>query len=369
MDIAFDTQKKLNQLCLQACLKRQDKDTGYIYFDDKDFQKLSTKQVPMLENMAFVLSLFNQKQQDSFFEAEKLLVRLLSYYKEGNFPKYLHEAPSYQNPFVSIWIYPYLYKIKTNFRSYLNKTILKSLSEICDEIKNYAKTIEPYHHLKPLVDAILEKPILELFGSFESAFAVSISGIDKLPLKVKEQEIKFLEKGHIMLSLFDFMHAEAKGEYLPDLLPDHPLHLKLSLFYEPFHKREYPSELFYNKVFRQGLVWQDKKGFEHVLSFDEYLNASKTRFGLELKGNLSLHQEGGIYFPQSMSVTQGGRKGTLLLKNQPILILGLNKSIKVLSTKDLILKYEKRPQELFHEVSSSLKAALSGSFDILIELD
>ena len=365
MDVAFETQKKLNHLNLQAALKRIDKDTGYLYFDEKQPFCLGTKKAPFIENLSYVLCLFNQKSQEGFQHAEKTLSKLLCFYKDGNFPKYLSDYPSMDNPYVGIWAYPFFHQILKHFKSYLNKELCRSLELICSDIKKYCETITPYHHLEPLVQAILDKPISEMSYTFESAAAFMISS--KRPAKLQAQMVKFTENGHLMLSAFDFIKSQALGEFSPDLLEDHPLHLKLSLFYEPFDKTPIDPCLFEKPLFLNGHVWVDSKKREHVLSFDECVQLTKTDSYIEISGFNELHKEVGIYFPSGMKATQNSKPGTYFLKKIPIEVVGHERSFNLVSSQNLALVYEKRKEELFTASSLALKVQTSGPFTIRVE--
>lgn len=367
MDVAFEISKKLNNLNLQAALKRQDKDTGLIYFDEKNPFHLATKKVPFIENLAYVLALFNHKNLDGFHAGEKMLEKLLFFYKEGNFPKYIHDFPIYESPYTGIYAYPYLFQILKNFKPYLKAEIYEKVKSIAFAIQSTSHALATYHHLEPLVSAIQQKPIKELFYSFESAYALVVSCHDLLPSVLRSQEIKFTENGHCMLSLFDFLKAQNQASYPGHLLNDHPLHLKLSLFYEPFEKRCIALDFFEPSLFPIGFRWIDNKEFEHVMTFDDNAEVSILDGVYEISGNLELHQEFGVYFPMMMTVLQNDKKGTYFLKNEPIYVSGFTKTFKVTSSKNLAFEYQKRKQELFQSSCLVLKNQTSGSFHIRIE--
>lgn len=365
MDTAFETAKKLNYLNLQAALKRLDKDTGYIYFDEKNPFCPNTKKAPVIENLSYVLCLFNQKSQEGFQQAEKTLNKLLSFYKDGNFPKYLSDYPLMDNPYIGILAYPFFYQILKHFKSYLNKELCQNLKLVCEQIKSFAQTINPYHHLEPLVCAILDKPIQELLYNWESAAAFMIS--NKRPKKLLSQKIKFTENGHLMLSPFDFIKAQTLGEFDPDLLEDHPLHLKLALFYEPFEKTPLDLGFFENPLFPEGYVWKDSKNKQHVLSFCQQMSVVKEDHIIEVTGDNELQKEVGIYFPSGMIASQNQKRGTYFLKHEIIEVVGLDRKFKITSSQNLALVYEKRKEELFTASSLALKVQLSGPFNIRIE--
>jgi len=82
---------------------------------------------------------------------------------------------------------------------------------------------------------------------------------------------------------------------------------------------------------------------------------------------LELHKEFGVYIPLDMEVTQGGKKGTYFLKNEPILIKGHNRILQLECSQNLGVVYQKRPEELFDTESLGLKILSSGPFRIRLK--
>jgi hypothetical protein len=202
--------------------------------------------------------------------------------------------------------------------------------------------------------------------SWESGLVFSLIDSELLNLSLQPYG-KYLENGHLMLSYLDFIQADHLKKYSPDLLKDHPMHLKLSLFYEPFVKKNYPDELFNSKTFKDGIIWKDDFDAGHVLSWDEKASSfTQDESSLSFNGELELHESFGVYFPLEMVVTQEGKKGTYFLKNKPILIQGHNQSFTLLSDHNIGLMMEKRPKELFSTLSLSLKILSSGPYTIKI---
>jgi len=86
MDISFELSKKLNQLCIQSCLKRQDKETLYIYFDESKPFDLETKKIPTLENFAFALALLIRKAKKASSWPSRFLKSYFPIIKLAIFP-------------------------------------------------------------------------------------------------------------------------------------------------------------------------------------------------------------------------------------------------------------------------------------------
>ncbi len=366
MDIGFEIGKKLNLLALNAALIRQNKETLWIHFDEKDPFNFKTPLVPIIENIAYVLTCFNHKTQDSFQAGQKRLQQILALHQGGNFPKYLHQFPDFESPYIGLLVFPYLYKISKNFAPYLNKEILSQVDLVLEEIRKKTDQVTLYNQIEPLAAFIRNKQVGALNESWESGLAFSL--IDSTVLNLSLQPYgKYLENGHLMLSYLDFIKGDHFKKYSPDLLKDHPMHLKLSLFYEPFIKKNYPDELFTSKTFKDGLNWKDDFDAGHVLSWDEKAHKlSHSQTEICLKGKLDLHEALGIYFPKNMVVTQKGLKGTYFIKNIPILVEGHDKSFVITSDHNMGLVKEKRPKELFDEPSLSLKILSSGDYNLTI---
>lgn len=367
MDVLFEVSKKLNTLCIQAASKRLDLETGFVYFDEKHPFNFDTKKIPFLENLSYALALLNQKNVEGFHAGEKILETLFCFYKEGNFPKYIHEFPKFESPYIGVFSYPYFYQIRKNFKSYLKSELFERLQIIMEDIKQSVSKLMVYHHLEPLIKAIFNQRIENLYYSFESALAFVMTSRENLPHKLVSQEIKFTENGHVMLSLFDFIKAQKEGLYPLKLLSDHPLHLKLSLFYEPFEKKEIPEDFFENSLFPIGYRWDSENGQEHVLTFDEVSKTQKSHT-ITFEGSLELHTEFGLYFPSQMQILQNNQKGTYFVKNDEITVTGLGKIFKISSTANLALEYQKRKQELFNSSCLALKNQTSGPFKIHLEI-
>lgn len=368
MDVSFEIVKKLNTLNKQAAFKRLDKETGFIYFDEAQPFNFATKKIPFIENLAYVLALFNNKSVEDFHLGEKNLKKLLCFYKEGNFSRYLHEFPLLESPYIGVFAYPYFYQIIKNFKAYLQVEVYEKLEIIQKQIKENIKNLSIYHHLEPLIAAIFDQPIKQLYYSFESAYAFMISKKENLPEALMSQEIKFIERGHLMLSLFDFLKWQSLDTYPPYVNIDHPLHLKLSLLYEPFEKKQIKPSFFQEPLFQIGYKWQQDNLNEHVMTFDHNVKIARTKKGMVFEGLLQLQEEFGLYFPRQMQITQAGEKGTYFLKDQPILIEGLGKSFKIHSSAPVVLEYQKRKQELFNDSCLALKNQSSGSFTIELEI-
>lgn len=367
MDIAFDLKRKLNQLALQAAQLRLDEDTGLVYFDDKKPFDKKTKKAPILENIAYVLALYNLKSQESFLMAEKLLVRLLSFYRDGGFPKYLHEQSYEKSPYTQAYVYPYLWKILENFGSYMSLAMKERLKESLFMIKQSLDSFNPYHHIVPLYQAIKQQPVEINSYSFENALALSIADVSSLRWNFEHKQTRFVEKGHLMLSLFDFIKAQKEGFFEPHLLDDHPLHLKLSLFYDPFEVKQYPETLFFEMQFADGLVFKDAKGIQHVISFDPNGKIDKHNEVLRISALLQLHETLGVYLPQNTKLSRGDKAATYFLKSEPIKASIQDVIFEITSSVNLSVSYEKRPQELFEESSLALKASSSGECQIVIK--
>lgn len=368
MDVSFEVSKKLNTLNMQACVKRLDKDTGLIYFDERHPFNFSTKKIPFIENLAYVLALFNHKNVEGFHTGEKILEKLLCFYKQGHFPKYIGDFPDIESPYTALFAYAYFHQMIKNFKPYLKSDLFEKLVKISEEIKQNLGNLHIYHHLEPLVEAILDRPIKTLHYSFESAYAVAIASLKNLPARIEPQEIKFTEHGHLMLSLFDFLKAQSEGFYAPYLVNDHPLHLKLAILYEPFEKKVWPSDFFASANFPIGLYWQTEDLNQHVFTFDENAKINKTEKTFTFQGDLELHNEFGLYFPFDMEVTQNQKKGTYFLKNVPIYVKGHGKAFIIISSNNLVLEYQKRKQELFTSSCIALKNQTSGPFTIQLEI-
>lgn len=368
MDVSFEVSKKLNTLSRQAALKRLDKETGFIYFDEAHPFNFNTKKIPFIENLAYVLALFNNKSVEDFNLGQKRLEKLLCFYKEGNFPKYIHEFPSFESPYIGVFAYPYFYQMIKNFKPYLQVELYEKLEIIQEQIKTNLKNLSVYHHLEPLIEAIFDRPISNLYYSFESAYAFVISKKENLPNKVRSQEIKFTEHGHVMLSLFDFLKGQSLEVYPPYLNVDHPLHLKLSLLYEPFEKKVIDPSFFEEPLFPIGWRWEESNLNQHVLTFDNNAKVLQKPGRMIFEGSLALHEEFGLYFPDKMLITQSDHKGTYFLKNQPIMIQGLGKKFKLQSSANLVLEYQKRKQELLGSSCLALKNQSSGSFQIELDI-
>jgi hypothetical protein len=362
MDDRLGLTRKLNDLALQAALKRQDSITGLIYFDETHPYDQKSKLIPFVENLAFVLTLFNLKNQEAFLKAEDRLIQLLAYHKEGNFPKYLHEFPLYSSPYIGIFCYPYLMKIKNSYKTYLNRVVIEKLDEVMSQIKNWTHSIEVYHNLKPLYQAIHCEPVEALFSSYESALALSLLDHDSIPA-LSYQPVRATQHGHVRLCYLHFLQAQREQYYPRYLLNDHPLHLKLSLFYEPFREKSYPQGLVSDQQLFPGFVWECSKQSQHVIGFDEADQVRGERF-IELSGCLQLHAHFHIYLPYGMELLQFGKKGTYFLKNEPIKITGHDKTLILESTVNLAVGYKKPPYELFDQVGLYLKVNLSGPFKI-----
>lgn len=364
MDSAFELGKKLNHLAMSAFLKRLDHKTGLVYFDETDPFNFETKKAPLLENMSYVLCLFNQKSQESFAQAEKLLLKLLSYLHEGNFPKYFHEAPLQTSPYTGAYCYPYLFKMLANFGHFMGQSLKDKIAQALSDIKKALSSLKIYHHLEPLYEAMQSHQCSLNALGFENAFAVALSDPSKVKTLESHYLTAFFERGHLMLSLFDFIKAQDEGVYPPHLLDDHPLHLKLSLFYEPFEKRSYAELKLPSSYSPKAFVFYDEKKRQRLISTEDKASLTLFKEGFDLHAELALHESLGIYMPKEMTLHQFGKKGTYFLKNEPIIIEGLSHKFTLISSVNLAVAYDKRPQELFDETSLALKALSSGPLQI-----
>lgn len=370
IDEGFEIKKKLNNLCLEAALKRVCQETEWVFFDERHPFDFSKKWIPVLENGAYILALFNHKSAEAFLKGERLLNRLLNYQINGVFPRYIHEFKENLHPYTSFYLYPYFFKILENFHSYLKPSTLVLLKDVLDKMKQVMQAQPIYKHLTVLNDAIMGNPLNKIDLSKENGLAISLLK-SPIELDVDLNVEVFFEKGHIQKTLLDYILADQKGVYTQDLLEDHPLHLLLSLFYEPFEKKQVNICYDSKKRLIEGFVFEDQKGMNQVISFDQtgfnYFEASEE--GFHLKGDLKLHDHFTLYFPLEMEVTQLENKGCYLLKNELIYIKGLGHTFTLISNQNLEFCLAKRQKELFNQGCKALRINYSGPFDVKLKME
>lgn len=370
IDEAFEIKKKLNNLCLEASSKRLCQETEWVYFDEKHPFDFSKKLIPVLENGAYILALFNHKNAEAFLKGERLLNRLLNYQVDGVFPKYIHEFKDTLHPYTSFYLYPYLFKISENFHSYLKPTTLDLLKAVLAKMRLCMQKQSIYKHLAALNDVIFGKTLTKIDLSKENNLALSLLN-SPIHLELDTSLEVFFERGHIQKTLLDFIMADQKGIYTQDLLEDHPLHLLLSLFYEPFEKKQIDISYDVKKRLIEGLVFEDQKGINQVISFDQtgFNHFEAFSSGFHIKGDLKLHDSFTIYLPLEMDVTQFENKGCYLLKNEPIYIRGLGHTFKLICNQNLEFCFAKRQKEVFDTASKALRINYSGPFDIRLKIE
>jgi len=376
MDELFEKKRQLNTLNLEAAFKRRSSVTGFVHFDEKKPFDFQTPYIPFLENLSFALACFNQKTHEGFEEAKRLLTHLLAYETLGCFPAYLHQFPEIQDPYLGLKAYPYLVKIERYWLDYLPQPLKGMLKQVMTRVLEVGMNLELYPSMKILVQAIQHRTIDFIDLSREAAWAISLVSGGEIPLAfwdirlgVLELSHQIWERGHPALNLFQFIEAQQKGSFFRELLQDHPLHLLLSIFYDPFESHR--PLLVLNQVSPHfpGLIWRDDKQELCVISVDrkEGFEVSAQGERLYIKGDLALHEAFHVYFPSQCTFTQAGVKGTYFLKSRPIEVLGRGARFNIESSKNTSLTFQVRPGELFGELCCSLGIKSSGPFSLNIQ--
>lgn len=102
-------------LAIAAGRRLQKKQTGLIHYCHQSEDLITHDTIPLLENALFALALFRSRLSDNVLEGKALLERILAFEIEGNFPIYMHEYPSQNDPYLSYRLLPIFYWITIDF--------------------------------------------------------------------------------------------------------------------------------------------------------------------------------------------------------------------------------------------------------------
>lgn len=137
IDLEEDAKRKLTELHLRAAASMQSAQTGFLHLCYETPGCRET--IPLLENFCYVLALFRSRLADSILEGKALLIKLLAFEVEGNFPTYVHEYPQCKQRALGLDIAPLLVALARDYRVCL-KEELPHLKDLIQRILTKAQT-------------------------------------------------------------------------------------------------------------------------------------------------------------------------------------------------------------------------------------
>ncbi len=131
--------KELHERSYQAGLKRLSKRTKFVHGTDDD----ETREIILpYENLLYVLSLFQQRTQESCQEARSILDRILQFQlHDGNFCQYIHEYPNNPNSLTALECLVPLFFIRKYFYPLLTIDEKHALSQSIDKLVQFLERV------------------------------------------------------------------------------------------------------------------------------------------------------------------------------------------------------------------------------------
>ena len=133
---------KCVELALNAGRKFQCQQTGFVHYNEQTSLDEPHYTIPIYENFLFALTLLRTRQGDQIQEAKQLLKNLLPFQNQitaaGNFPHYLHQYPTCNNPYLPIHLLVPFYWILKDFSQVLGTELLKNIQDAAMQALRYS---------------------------------------------------------------------------------------------------------------------------------------------------------------------------------------------------------------------------------------
>jgi hypothetical protein len=136
IDLEEDAKRKLTELHLTAAASVKSAQTGFLHLCYEAPGCRET--IPLLENFCHVLALFRSRLADSILEGKALLIKLLAFEVDGNFPIYVHEYPQCKQRTLGLDVAPLLVTLTRDYRACL-KEELPRLEDLIKRILSKAR--------------------------------------------------------------------------------------------------------------------------------------------------------------------------------------------------------------------------------------
>lgn len=158
------------EVALKAGREFLRKETGFIHYFYHARPRESHATIPVYENLAWALALFQQRTQEGVLEGKEGLARLLAFQNaEGEFPVYLHEFPKTTDYFLGAYLFYPLYWIWKDFGPVMGHELQvkceRALKEMVKALKRRFDEKKPEGHIRVKVAgalfAMLEEKIFD----------------------------------------------------------------------------------------------------------------------------------------------------------------------------------------------------------------